>query len=291
MKSNALPRLVLLAGVVAAATNAISVEIWAVDNLGTNNAQTVGDRIIRFDSANPLGTVVTVGQTGVATTLMSGLDFDNLGNLYAVNNTAGGFYSISTANGAATLIGNAGINIQDLAWNAATGQMAGLVSTSGGDPTIVSINTSNGTATTLGTVTGMTGQLSVGYAIDSAGNRFVHSISNDFMYSLGNGFAATQMSSSIGVDTNFSQGMTIGAGAQWFLGSISNNPVFESAVRLMNNTTGGTTSVLGVWPNDGPGGLPQYETGDLAINPVPEPGTFVAIGLGLAGLALARRRK
>ena len=49
------------------ASQASAVIIWAPDNLGNNNVPgSVGDRIIRFDSANPLGTVQLVGFTGAA---------------------------------------------------------------------------------------------------------------------------------------------------------------------------------------------------------------------------------
>src|SRR6188768_450437 len=71
--------------------SASAVEIWATDNLGTNNAATVGDRIIRFDSANPTGTVLTVGATGVANVGMTGLDFSGAGVLYAASGFGSAF--------------------------------------------------------------------------------------------------------------------------------------------------------------------------------------------------------
>jgi hypothetical protein len=52
----------------------------------------------------------------------------------------------------------------------------------------------------------------------------------------------------------------------------------------------GDTFGFFVWSDDG-----LFGPGELTITnfsaPVPEPGTFVAVGLGLAGLALARRRR
>jgi hypothetical protein len=103
------------------------------------------------------------------------------------------------------------------------------------------------------------------------------------------GLAASPMSATIGIDTNFSQGMTMNwRGAdEWFLGSISSNPVLSSQVRLMNKLTGGTSSILATWPNNGTGGLPQYETGDLAI--IPEPAVLSLLMVVAIG-RVARRR-
>jgi hypothetical protein len=301
LKKNSL-RLCAFACVAAVSSAALAgggVDIWAVDNLGPTNSGSVGDRVIRFNSSNPLGTVTTIGATGVTGIGFSGLDFDSAGTLYGATGFGTGFtttnvYTISQTTGAATLVGNTGVVLTDLSWNPVLNQLEGISSNSTTNVhTVYSVSTVNGSATSIGNITGLpTGGLLVGYSIDSGGNRFVQNLADDFMYSMGTGTAATQMSAGIGVNTNFSQGMTMHwSGAnEWYLGSISNTPVFASQVRLMNNGTGGTNSILATWANNGTGGLPQYETGDLAINPVPEPATIVAIGLGLAALALRRRK-
>jgi hypothetical protein len=289
-------RLAVLAGVVACSSAAFAADIWAVDNLGTTNAATIGDRIIRFNSSNPAGTVVTVGATGVATTLMGGLDFDGAGNLYSASQIANGgsLYSINQSNGMATSIGllglSGGYGINDLSWSPQWG-MLGLGSAGTTAPhRLYSINLGTGLATSLGDITGMSGALAVGLATDLAGNNYVHDLVTDFMYRVV-GLAAVQMSSPIGVATNFSQGMTIdwSNGNGWYLGAIHGAFPYVSDLRSMNLATGGTSAVLGTWPNNGASGLPQYETGDLAIRPVPEPATLAALGLGMA--ALLRRRK
>lgn len=293
-------RFIAATAFVGASVASMAVEIWAVDNLGTTNAQTVGDRVIRFDSANPAGTVVTVGSTGIASTLMGGLDFDGAGNLFAASQIAGGgsLYSINQTTGAATLIGamnpGAGFSITDLSWNRVTGTMmalAGNGTSTGSLTSLFSVNLATGNLTLIGSVTGLAAShISVGLATDNSGTNYIHDIVTDRMFSVV-GTTATQMSSTIGIDTNFSQGMTIDSSNNWFLGDISSNPAFASEVRQMNLATGGTTTILGTWPIHAANGLPEFETGDLAVKAVPEPASIAALGLGLAAIARRRRNK
>jgi hypothetical protein len=288
------------------ATQASAVIVYAPDNLGSNSVPgSVGDRIIRFDTANPLGTVQLVGFAGAAAAGvgLGAMDFAPNGTLYAMDSfaAAGGvftgsrLFTINTNTGVATLVGPSGLPstnaVADMSWNPATNQMQVVTNAGGGVAQLHTINLATGAATLVGNITGLPAtNLEIGLATNAQGVNFVHNLSDDRMYQL-NGLVATPMSTTIGVDTNFSQGMTIdwSGNGNWYLGSISSVPVFASQVRLMNNATGGTTSILATWPNNGGGGLPQYETGDLAINPIPEPASLGL--LAVAGLLGLRRRR
>jgi hypothetical protein len=290
--------------VLAASCMSFGVQIWATDNLGTTNSGSVGDRVIRFDSANPVGTVTTLGSTGIANRGFVGLDFTAAGTLYGVtgfnsDGTAFGgseLYSFNSTTGAATLVGSLGLAAgnaaTDMSWNPATGQMQVLTSAgSAGAQSLFTVNLSTGAATLVGAITGLPAtRLLIGLSTNAAGVNFVHDIVADQMHQL-SGLVATAMSSTVGADNNFSQGMTIdwSGNGNWYLGSIGATPSFFSDVRLMNNATGGTSSVLGTWPLH-TNGLPQYETGDLAINPVPEPATIAVLSLGAMALLRKRRR-
>lgn len=280
-------KITLFALMVVASVSAQAATVYGIDNLGTNNAGTIGDRLVSFDSANPSGTVTTVGSTGIAATLMGGLAFDNAGNLYcASQNAAGNLYSVSTVNGAASLIGGSGLELRDLAWDSVNNRMLGLRSTG-----IVSLDLSTGAATPLVTITGGAGPLWIGMTVNAAGNVFLHDIASDFMFTVDMGTgAATQMSAGIGQNTNFSQGMGTNwsGNDQWLLGAIGNTPAFFSTITDINPATGAGT-IISTFPNNGPGGLPQYELGDLDFVPVPEPFSMIALGAGV--LALARRRR
>lgn len=263
-------------GMIAPAADAV--QIFGIDNLGPNNAGTVGDRLIRFDSANPLGTVVNIGSTGFLNEGMSGLEFSGAGVLYATSgfHTGGAsfsgsrLYTINPGTGQAALIAPMGLppgtSITDLSWNPVSGQMLGL-GNSGSINSLHNVNLMTGQATLIGNITGIPGApLDIGLASNNAGVNYVHDIATDRMYILA-GTVASALPQVIGVNTNFSQGMTINwRGAnEWYLAAIGNTPSFFSDIRQINNLTGATQAVLGTWPNNGAGGIPQYELGDIAI--------------------------
>jgi Domain of unknown function (DUF4394) len=250
-----------------AAANAA--EIYAVNNLGGTPAGSDGT-LIRFDSANPAAWV-TIGSLGQPTLGMGGLDFDGAGNLYCyasyltAGGTASGLYSVNTTTGAATLIGNSGQSLQDLAWNPADNMMYGINSVTN-VARLYRVNLTNGTTALVGTITGLPAtNLEVGLACDSAGNFYVHDIASDRIFK----GTALAMTSSILLtrNTNFSQGMTIdwSRNDQGFHAAIGNTPAFFSHLYTFNTT-------LTAWTDLGTFGIPDgtfptVEGGDLAIRP------------------------
>lgn len=251
--------------------------IWAVDNLGNANAGTVGDRIIKFDATNP-ATVTVVGDTGVSAAsgnLFSGLAFDGTGTLYGYawnfnTSTNSGLYKISQTTGAATLVGVGGTSsgelIQDLSYNPADGKMYAIAGKStGATPQLYTVSLTTGSATLVGNITGASGTLFVGLATTATGQMFLHDIATDKMYSL-SGLAATAMSSE-GFDSNFSQGMTIDTNTGiWYHGAF-NNSAFATQLWTVNNTSGVGTLVGAIGGINSGTGLPEYETGDIAVEP------------------------
>jgi hypothetical protein len=301
-----------------AAGSAQAVTIYGINNLGELQFPgNVGDQLVRFDSANPLGTVVNVGHTGVGSTGFAGLDFHPNGNLYGVAGfvATGGppgnvnnFYSVNTNTGAASLIGNLGLPTgfaaADMSYNPVTGNMQVLANNNvvgaGRIVRLYNVNVGTGAATLIGDVTGLpipgqTDQLQIGLATNAAGTNFLHDLVSDRMYRL-TGLAATPLSvGTMGFLTNFSQGMTIDwAGDDtWYLASWEVTAGNQSRIRTMDQLTGLSTAILTTWPL-GPGSptLPRYELGDIAAV-IPEPATAGTSLLSLfaAEFVLRRRRR
>jgi hypothetical protein len=274
-------------------SNAAAVTIWGVDS----NTSTGGDRVVRFESSNPAGTIVSVGSTGIGGGFfMSGLDFTPDGTLYACSasiSAAGSLYSINQGNGQATLVGSLGLpddrDLTDMTWNPATGHMMG-VSFDGQRNFLYSIDTSSGAASLVGEINSP-GSIFLGLCADSAGRMYLEAVGGR-MHVL-DGLNAVPMPQPIGVNTIFSQGMTMdwSGDGSWYLAATFQHEVggfnARGDVRLINRTTGGTQQILGTWPQLSNDTYPRYAIGDIAIRPVPEPASVLAVG---ALLLLSRRR-
>jgi len=208
---------------------------------------------------------------------------------------------VNQVNGAATGVGvslglPAGRTVTDLSFNPVTNQLQ-AVTTQGASPSVITslynINTVTGAANLIGDVTIAGTSLNVGLATNSAGVNYLHDLASDTMFRLA-GLIATPLPQPTGVNSNFSQGMTIdwqaGPTGQWFMAPINNTPTFFSDIRTVNEVTGVATVIVpgGTWPNL-PSGFPTYEPGDLAIPTVPEPASLGLVAA--AGLFAGRRRR
>ena len=285
-----------IVAVLLAAPTARASLIWAVDNLGTFNAGTVGNRIIRFDSATP-GTVTVVGDTGAGDILMTGLDFDSTGALYSYGwdsfGTQRGLYSIDQSSGAATSIGDGGVLINyfidDLSFDPSTNTMYALANYFFNirPCQLYTINMSTGFASLVGDIAGTNGASCIGLATNAAGVRFLHDIVSDRMFSL-SGLTATPMSMPEGFDASFSQGMTIDrSSGVWYHGAL-NNTTQRSELWTVNPVNGAGTLVGNIDGINGGTGYTEYETGDIAI--FPEPAAGVLLLLVLAAMSQRPRR-
>ena len=259
-----------------------AVTMWGVDS---NTAGS--DRVVRFESSNPAGTIVTVGTTGVSGFLMSGLDFDAAGTLYACSagatSVTGSLYTINQSTGAATLVGSlalpSGRNMTDMTFNPATAQMHG-VAFDGQRNYLYTISTTTGAASLVGEINSP-GSILLGLCADAAGRLYVEA-SGGRMLVL-DGLNAVAMPQSIGVNTIFSQGMTMdwSQGGAWYLAATFQHEVggfnARGDVRLIDRATGGTQRILGTWPQLSNDTYPRYAIGDIAIRPVPEPASVLTL--------------
>ena len=265
------------------ASTAAAVPIWGVDS----NSGTGGDRVVRFESSNPAGTIVSIGNTSVSG-FISGLDFTPDGTLYACSSSlsaAGSLYTINQTNGQATLVGSLGLpderDMTDMTYNPATGQMVG-VAFDGQRNFLYTISRTTGTATLVGEINSP-GSIFLGLCADAGGRMYLESVGGR-MHVL-DGLSATPMPQTIGVNTIFSQGMTMdwSADGAWYLAATFQHEVggfnARGDVRLMNRTTGGTQQILGTWPQIPNDSYPRYAIGDIAVRAVPEPALARLVGL------------
>ncbi len=270
------------------ATAAHAQTFVAANGIGPQNI----NRLSTFTAANPAGWS-TIGPMASDSRLFTGLDFAGVGGglyAWAVGGVGLGLYSVNQTTGAATRIGGSATNIQDLSWNPVTGQMVGVQSSSTTSPIeLVNIDLATGATTSIGVVSGISGGLALGLGHDAAGNAYIQDIAGDRVHKL-NGLASVG-SISLGRDTNFSQGMTLdwSGNGKAYVAAIGNVGGFFSELLELDFGTMTSTS-LGNF-GTATGTFPTFEGNDIAINPVPEPATMTALGLGLAALLRRKNRK
>lgn len=286
-----------------APATAYGVMIYAPNGIARPFPFTGPDTLIRFDSADP-DAFVTVGSMGVANIGFGGMDFDRDGNLWAyasffksTGGAASGLYRVNTTTGQATPHGTLSPqSLQDMAFNPVDNRMYG-VNTQQNVSRLYTIDLNTGATSVAGVLSGLPAQHHLqGLAIDSAGNFFLHEVSQDKIYK-GTGLALSEMYT-IPQDTNFSQGMTIdwSRDDRGYHAAVGQGAFPNYFAQLNSFATDGSGYVLG--PDFGPNkiyegfGYPPAEPGDLAIMPViPEPASAALVAVAAAVTTLRRRRR
>jgi len=245
-------------------------EIWSADGRG----------LIKFDSASPQN-LTLVGESGIG--LLQGLDFAPDGTLYGFQNDS--LYTLDLQTGAATLIGSSDLQderVLDMSWDPATNQMLIVTALTSDEPYhLRKVNLTSGATTISSTLNLPIPTSAFGFAVNAAGVRYLHDSEQQGMIRL-NGSNGVFMGPE-GNEISALEGMTInwsGDGA-WYHGGLNGatgRPEFWS----VNEATG----VGSFFGNIG-GDDYEFNIGDLAIQPVPEPASFILVAL--SAFVLRRR--
>jgi outer membrane protein assembly factor BamB len=229
------------------------------------------------DSAGNLGKVdVTTGATTVIGNMghvMTDIAFDPSGNLYGI--TFNQFYAINASTAGSTFIGNLGLSAANALVFAADGT---LYAASNNTSALYTVNTSNGAASFLQS----TGHSSGGDLAFNGGNLYLaNGLSQLVRITLG---GPSQLIGNFGVSAMFG----LATGDNGTLYGVANTTVYT-----IDTGTGAATngvSFAGQGLGQAYGQSFYTESGAPDPDPVPEPGTMLLVGGGLAAM-LRKRRK
>lgn len=238
---------------------------------------------------------------------ITGLDFDNDGNLWASSSGQEGVDHISNLirvdpdgggllefvgqihTNAANVLGST-IAIGDLAYNPADDKLYGIdmpVQSTGGGGDIYTIDLGTGLATFVGSTIWGT---NAGIAFDNTGTLFALGwdpnegpFGQNMLFTLSTTDASELSRVAVSLNDNLFTGLGINP---------ATNEIFATEDDFFGSgtQTGNVFSVDALTGNMTFLGKPSGVVSDIAFR-VPEPGTLAVLGLGLLGLAYARRRR
>ena len=255
-----------------------------------------------FDSAAPSTFISTLNVTGLNGEAIRGIDVrPSNGQLYAIGQS-GGLFTIDTISGAATRVAGPGIPVNSgdvgIAFNPVPDAIRIVTSTDQN----LRVNPTTGTTTVDGTLAYAPGDANAGanpnvtavaytnqvpgvvtatmlYGIDAATGSLVlqNPPNNGTLTTIGS-LGLSFLSSGVGFDIDGLSGQALAS-----LTSLTGG----TGLYTINLATGGATFLGGFGPNT----VSDIAFGSIGPVAVPEPASMALFGLGLLGLAAARKRR
>ena len=235
------------------------------------------------------------------------------GPILWIDDSAGRIGKVDVATGSATLVGNSGIVLTDIAFDP-TGNLYGISFSN-----LYSINTATGAATLIGG--GFPASLNA-LTFSSTGTLYAAATGSNNLYTLNTSTGAATLAGNIGSssagDLAFHNGalymsaasgnlvsINLGTGAGTIIGSLGpaagafglangdDNVLYAVSgtnVFSVNAATGAGTLVVGYGGGALSGAFGTAFFHEASV-PVPEPASLALLGLGLAGIGIGRRKK